>query len=225
MEWGRAQPGQAFLPGRGQAAPRPASSACSDQIQVPLARLLEPPEPRARLRLLPACGLPCAQCGQTRTLWGAGVPWGSGTCPRACLQGGSPGAGVLPVCSVRPASSCPPPHSPSASRGLASAFHLMRTPGAAWSWGPGAPRLPGGAPMPSLRGAPGVLLSPPPSLLREVEAVCAHRPGRWATWRRPEGGSSSFGVTVADRWGTRPCSPERPAPGRRPACVSTEWSC
>ena len=82
VEWGRAQPGQAFLSGRGQAAPSPASSVCSDQIQVPLVLLFVPPEPRARRRLLPACGWPCAQCGQTRTLWGAGVPWGSGRQPR-----------------------------------------------------------------------------------------------------------------------------------------------
>ena len=46
-------------------------------------------------------------------------PSGELGCPGA--QGGSPGAGVPPVCSLRPASSCPPPHSPSASWGLASA--------------------------------------------------------------------------------------------------------
>lgn len=139
VEWGRAQPGQAFLSGRGRAAPCPAYSVCRDQVQVPRALPSVPPEPRARLRRLPACGLPCAQCGQTRTLWGAGVPWGSGTCPRACLQGGSPGAGVPPVCSPHPASSCPPPHGPSASRGPASAAASLTPPrpcGAAWGLHP-----------------------------------------------------------------------------------------
>lgn len=99
----------------------------------------------------------------------------------------------------------------------------MCTPGAAWSWGSGgslaAWRAPSraeplgcswGSAFPAAKpasGGGGRVCTPPRTV---------------GTWRRPEAGSSSSGVTVADLWGTRPCSPERPPLGGGPACISTK---
>lgn len=141
--------------------------------------------------------------GELRVPWGfRDVPPGH-TC-RAVFEALSterqPWGRVPPLCSLHPVLSCPPAARPVCvlGPGLRSSVPDARPPprhvglpggcipSDAHPWGGvelGSWGLPGcleGLPVPSLQRAPGVLLSPQPSLPREVEAVC---PPSWTVGR------------------------------------------